>query len=320
MSEADDLIRAALRLAGDDSSIRQRAGVGGGSISQALRLRTGRGDYLIKLGGRGRPGFFAAEARGLGLLAGTGAVRVPAVLGFRDAELTTDDRPPTTGTDADRSVLGRRSSAVDASYILLEWLEPPPAADRSKAGAALGTSLAALHRASADAYGLDHDNYIGATHQPNGWRDSWAAFFGEQRLGFQASLARQNGLLPPERAGRIERLVERLDRWIDDRATQPSLLHGDLWGGNFIVGPGGAPALIDPAAYYGDREADLAMTRLFGGFPASFYQAYAAAWPLPAGWQERVELYNLYHLLNHLNLFGGSYAAEVDATLARYVG
>jgi fructosamine-3-kinase len=177
-----------------------------------------------------------------------------------------------------------------------------------------------MHRATAGAYGLDHDNYIGATPQPNGWMPSWRDFFRERRLRFQAELARRNGLLPAERASRVERLLDRLDRWIDDALVRPSLLHGDLWGGNFIVGPGGGPALIDPAAYYGDREADLAFTRLFGGFPDNFYRAYAAAWPLPAGWQDRRDLYNLYHLLNHLNLFGESYGAQVDAVLRRYVG
>jgi fructosamine-3-kinase len=149
---------------------------------------------------------------------------------------------------------------------------------------------------------------------------SWIAFFRERRLRFQAELARQNGLLGGQRERRMERLLGRLDRWIDSGLAQPALLHGDLWGGNFIVGPGGAPALIDPAAYYGDREADLAFTTLFGGFGPSFYAAYEAAWPLPAGWRERRDLYNLYHLLNHMNLFGESYGAEVDAVLRRYVG
>src|SRR5205085_2514108 len=110
--------------------------------------------------------------------------------------------------------------------------------------------------------------------------------------------------LAGDRAGRMERLLSRLDDFLDDRVSTPALLHGDLWGGNFIVGPGGAPALIDPAVYYGDREAEMAFTSLFGGFPEAFYRAYEAAWPLPEGWQERRDLYNLYHLLNHMNLFG----------------
>jgi fructosamine-3-kinase len=149
---------------------------------------------------------------------------------------------------------------------------------------------------------------------------SWRTFFRERRLGFQAELARRHGLLAGERARRLERLMERLDSWIDDGIVQPALLHGDLWGGNFIVGLGGLPALIDPAVCYGDREADLAFTTLFGGFPERFYRAYYEAWPLPAGWQERRDLYNLYHLLNHLNLFGESYGGAVDATLRRYAG
>lgn len=312
MSELDELIGEALREAGDDTPLRERASVGGGSISQALRLRTDGGAYLLKLGGREQPGFFAAEARGLRQLAATGAVRVPAVLAYRDARPDANRRPT---TDEEGTV----SSFVEG-FILLEWLAPPPRADRSRAGEALGTALAALHRATAAAYGNDHDNYIGASPQPNGWMPSWKSFFAERRLRFQADLARRNGLLVGSRARRLERLIERIDTWIDEAAVRPALLHGDLWGGNFIVGPGGAPALIDPAAYYGDREADLAFTTLFGGFPESFYAAYAAAWPLPAGWQARRDLYNLYHLLNHLNLFGEGYGAQVDATLARYVG
>ena len=333
----DDIIRAALAQAGDTSPIRERASVGGGSISQALRLRTAQGHYLLKTGGRGLPGFFSAEARGLRLLASTGAVRVPDVLAVQDAETTTDNRQPTTqvsvvgsewiGTQTTTDdqqpttqapVVGRQSSVVNVGFILIEWLEAPPAASRARAGEILGTALAAMHRASAPAYGLDHDNYIGATPQRNTPLPSWVEFFRERRLRPQAELAARNGMLPAARAARIERLLGRLGEWIDDKDVQPALLHGDLWGGNFIVGPGGAPALIDPAAYYGDREADLAMTRLFGGFPPSFYAAYQAAWPLAPGWQDRVELYNLYQLLNHLNLFGEGYGSQVDATLARY--
>jgi fructosamine-3-kinase len=316
----DDVIKQALRLAGDDAPITERAGVGGGSISQALRLRTVRGAYLLKIGGGGLPGFFECEARGLKLLAETGVVRVPEVLAFRDLAPTTDNRPPTAEDGDVEAVVGGRRSAVETGFILLEWLDAPPRADRMQAGEILGTALAAMHRASARAYGLDHDNYIGATPQPNGWMPGWRDFFRERRLRFQANLARRNGLLPAERARRIERLLDRLDRWIDDALVQPSLLHGDLWGGNLILGQCGGHVLIDPASYYCYREADLAFTTLFGGFPASFYRAYAAAWPLLPGWQDRRDLYNLYHLLNHVNSFGESYGAELDATLRRYVG
>jgi fructosamine-3-kinase len=290
------LAAEALLLAGDTTPLRDCTPVGGGSISQAVRLKSDRGLYLLKYGGPARPSFFAAEARGLALLGETHSVRVPTVLAYRDDQ------------------------AGEAGFMLLEWLSPPPAPDRQVAAAALGTALAALHHVTAPAYGLDHDNYIGATPQSNGWMASWLAFFRERRLRFQATLARRNGRLAGERARRMERLLGRLGDWIDDSAPTPALLHGDLWGGNFIVGPGGAPALIDPAVYYGDREADLAFTSLFGGFPEAFYRAYDAAWPLPAGWQERRDLYNLYHLLNHMNLFGESYGAAVDATLQRYAG
>lgn len=303
MSAPPGVVAEALRAAGDPSPLRACDAVGGGDISQAARLRTDRGAYLLKWGGRGMPGFFAAEARGLALLADSGPLRTPKALAWRDAE------------PGDRA---ERESAT--GFILLEWLEAPPGASRAHAAEQLGAGLAALHRATAPAYGLDADNYIGANPQPNGWMASWAAFFGERRLGFQYDLARRNGRMGGARAARMERLLGRLGEWIDDAAVRPALLHGDLWGGNFIVGPGGAPALIDPAAYYGDREADLAFTALFGGFPDTFYRAYDAAWPLPAGWRERRDLYNLYHLLNHLNLFGESYGGAVDATLRRYAG
>lgn len=312
----DAIIAQALRQAGDDTPIRERAAVGGGSINQALRLRTARGEYLLKIGGRGLPGFFAAEARGLALLAGTGTVRVPAVLAY--GEPRTENQEPRTISSPD---IGSQLSVLGSEgYILLEWLAAPPHANRARASEQLGAGLAELHRTLAAVYGLDQDNYIGATLQPNGVMDRWLMFFRDRRLGYQAELARRNGRMTGQRAQHMDQLLGRLGEWIDDRAVQPALLHGDLWGGNFIVGPGGAPALIDPAVYYGDREADLAMTRLFGGFPAGFYQAYAAAWPLAAGWRERVDLYNLYHLLNHLNLFGEGYGTQVDATLVKYVG
>jgi len=153
--------------------------------------------------------------------------------------------------------------------------------------------------------------------QQNDWTADWAEFFRERRLRPQGEIARRGGRMDGERARRFDRLLDRLDSFLTGHAPPPSLMHGDLWSGNVLVGPGGAPALVDPAASYGDREAELAYTALFGGFPESFYRAYEEAWPLPAGWRERRELYNLYHLVNHLNHFGESYGGAVDAALRR---
>lgn len=313
-------IGEALRRIGDTTPLRDRAHVGGGCISQALRLRTERGSYMLKLSEERLPAFFAAEARGLALLASTNTVRVPEVLAFHDVvedrESSVEDSKPGTGTSS--SIFDPQSS--DVGFILMEWLEAPPNADRRAADAQLGQALAALHRSSAPAYGLDCDNYLGIMPQPNGWETSWLVFFRERRLRHQAALATQNGYWPRARARRFERLLARLDSWIDDRLVQPALIHGDLWGGNYLLGPGGAPALIDPAVYYGDREIELAYTTLFNPLPPAFYQVYDEVWPLPDGWQARRPLYNLYHLVNHLNHFGERYAAVVDQTLQHYVG
>lgn len=296
-------ISEALRRAGDTTPLRDRAVVGGGCISRALRLRTEQASYLLKTSEEGLPGFFAAEAHGLHLLASTNTVRVPQVLAYHDAV-------PATRAGSDAS--------VEPGFILLEWLQEPPHANREAADAALGHALAALHRTSAPAYGLDRDNYLGTSRQINTWTPGWTAFFREHRLSFQAELAMRNGYWNRERARRMERVLDRLGMWIDDNQVQPSLLHGDLWGGNYVIGPDGGPALIDPAVYYGDREAELAYTAMFTPFPDAFYRAYEEAWPLPDGWQERRPLYNLYHLVNHLNHFGERYGEAVDAVLKRY--
>ncbi len=154
-----------------------------------------------------------------------------------------------------------------------------------------------------------HDNWIGRTPQPNGWQHDWIAFRREQRLGFQLQLAAQNGFGGAlQRDG--EQLLARLDGLFDGYVPVPSLLHGDLWGGNHGFLADGTPVVFDPALYVGDRECDLAMSELFGGFAADFYAAYRASWPLDAGYAVRKTLYNLYHILNHANLFGGGYAAQ----------
>ena len=229
----------------------------------------------------------AAELDGLDALRATHAVRVPAVLG------------------------------LDATGLTLEWLDLRPL--DTHAGAALGRALAALHRAPRGwdgGYGWRCDNYIGATPQPNAPSASWTTFFRQQRLAPQLARAARNGYDGALQANGA-RLLDALDTLLAGHDPPPALLHGDLWSGNAGALPDGTPVIFDPAVYVGDREADLAMTELFGGFPASFYAAYREAWPLDTGYALRRELYNLYHLLNHLNLFGSGYLDRCEGTISR---
>ncbi len=186
------------------------------------------------------------------------------------------------------------------AYLLLEYLELRNTGDF----AALGRMLAHAHKQAGPRFGWHRDNYIGATPQANGWCDDWAQFWWKRRLQPQLELARRNGFEVEAPAPDI----------LDGHYPQPSLLHGDLWSGNAGFTAAG-PVVFDPAVYYGDRETDLAMTELFGGFPADFYRAYEKAFPLDESYEKRKPLYNLYHLLNHLNLFGGGYLPQVKATL-----
>ncbi|NNJ12702.1 phosphotransferase [Chloroflexales bacterium ZM16-3] len=263
--------------------------------ARLLRISTPQGRFALKWADRPLPGALSAEGRGLELLGSVGQVRIPAVIAIADP-------PPEEGP----------------AFLLSEWLEGGGA---SVDMAALGAQLAALHRSTAPAYGLDHDNYIGGTPQLNGWLSDWPTFFVERRLLPQVERAGARGLLGAGRRHGLERLLARVGDLLGGVSRLPSLLHGDLWGGNVVAaGPSGAPALIDPAVYYGDREAEIAFTELFGGFGPAFYEAYRRTWPLEPGYAERRDLYNLYHLLNHLNLFGESYGASVDAAVRRYGG
>lgn len=229
-----------------------------------------------------------AEVDGLARLAQAGAIRVPQF---------------------------HRAGANDSeAWIELEWLDLYPADAASDAR--MGRALARLHAVTAPTFGLERDNAIGATPQPNAPSDDWVAFWRERRLGFQLELAAANGY-----GGRLQdrgrRLLESLPALFGEYRPQPSLLHGDLWGGNRAMLADGTPVVFDPAVYYGDRECDLAMTRLFGGFGPRFYAAYEDAWPLDAGAGTRRDLYNLYHVINHLNLFGGGYRAQAEAMIER---
>ncbi len=257
-------------------------GVSGGDINEALRLRCQSGvELLLKLNRSAPDDMFEREADGLSALAVEGAPRVP--------------KPYLWGRE----------------FLLLEYL--PASARAADYWETFGRRLAILHARTAPRFGFEHDNYIGRTPQPNPWEEDGHRFFAEHRLGFQARLARERGLLSTVDVGRVERLAQRLPDLVPKQPA--SLIHGDLWSGNHIPGPDGHACLIDPAAHYGWAEADLAMTALFGRFPDSFYAAYESVRPLAPGYRSRFDLYNLYHLFNHLNLFGTGYSASVKTTL-----
>ncbi len=265
--------------------VRTRQGVGGGCINNGSRLFTTSGEtFFLKTNSSAPEDMFAREAEGLLTLGVPGGPAVPRVY-----------------------LYGKE-------FILLEDLAPT--ARCTDYWPHFGRQLAVLHDRVHPTFGFHHDNYIGSTPQPNSWMDDGYRFFAEQRLLFQVRLAVQRGLLGKAEQSQVERLVNRLPQLVPPQPA--SLLHGDLWSGNAITNRLGLPAMIDPAAYFGWAEADLAMTALFGGFPDSFYRAYAETRPLEPGFRERFGVYNLYHLLNHLNLFGGSYREQVNAVLHRF--
>lgn len=255
---------------------------GGGCINQSFCISSHAGPiYFVKLNTAGKLPMFIAEARGLNELAASKAIRVP--------------RPIAHGI-------------CDAhSFLVLEYIDLNGRADM----ALLGAQLAQLHRTQANQHGWHQDNTIGVTPQSNNWSNDWITFWREQRLGIQLELTKRNGL-----TGKLQQLGEilsaRLDEFFVGYQPVPSLLHGDLWGGNHGFTTQGIPVLFDPAPYYGDRETDIAMTELFGGFGISFYTAYRTAYPLHTDYKLRRDLYNLYHLLNHANLFGGGYARQAE--------
>ncbi len=224
------------------------------------------------------------EAAGLAALAATRAVRVPAVAALGGTERH--------------------------AFLALEWLNLV----RGGCDAALGRALAALHRCTSERFGWTRDNTIGSTPQENAWSATWMEFFRDRRLAPQFRRARDRGVRELTDAG--ERLLARVPALLAGHQPRPSLLHGDLWSGNAGRLQDGTPVVFDPAVYFGDREADLAMTELFGGFGPDFHAAYREAWPLDPGYATRRTLYNLYHVLNHCNLFGGGYAQQALAMIA----
>lgn len=283
-------VEAAVAAAlGPGHAIERAVPASGGCIHDSFVVESGSVRLFVKTNGAALAAAFAAEADGLAALIAAG-VRAPRPLGH--------------------------GVAASHAYLVMEYLELGGPGDWS----AMGRALAAMHRAmdgqTGQRFGWRRDNFIGSTPQRNREHENWAAFWVEERLGPQLALASRNGIgarFTP--AG--ERLVEVLPKLLAGHAPQASLLHGDLWNGNAAFLADGSPVLFDPAVYFGDREADLAMTELFGGFPRSFYAAYSEAWPLEHGYELRRDLYNLYHVLNHANLFGGGYASQAEALIGR---
>lgn len=268
--------------------IRTHHALDGGCINAAALVEGDGERFFVKLNDAGHAGMFAAEAEGLRELAAAAAVRVPGVIG--------------------------QGEAAGQTFLVLEYLELGPA--DGGAHERLGRELAALHRHQASCFGWTRDNTIGSTPQINAQESDWIVFFREHRLRHQFELAVRNGYRAPL-GDSAEELLEVLPKFFSAYRPAASLLHGDLWGGNHGALADGTPVIFDPAVYYGDREADLAMTELFGGFSGRFYAAYREAWPLDPGYAVRKTLYNLYHILNHLNLFGGGYSTQARSMIAR---
>ncbi len=251
-------------------------------------MAAGAGRHFSKSGDVAALANFTAEVAGLAALRAAGAVRVPDVISC-----------------------GRNGGKAE---LVVEHLDLRPL-DRA-GGAALGRALAAQHRNTHEKFGWPADNFIGTTPQPNGWMDSWTLFYAERRLRPQLAMARNNGVDRKTLEGG-EELAAKVAAFFTGGHPAPSLLHGDLWGGNAGQLPDGTPVIFDPACYYGDREADLAMSELFGGFPDSFHAAYRETWPLPEGFEARRTLYNLYHVLNHFNMFGAGYLGQAQRMIAK---
>lgn len=260
--------------------------IGGGCINNTYRLSLGpKKEYFVKLNGSAGQQLFSAEAEGLNEIARTHSLRTPTPICHGLVE--------------------------DQAFLAMEYVPLRIRGDQATAGA----QLAQLHRNTQPAFGWHRDNHIGSTPQVNRMETDWSTFWKERRLAPQLSLAKHNGFegVLQERGAELS---EHLAKLLNHTPTA-SLLHGDLWSGNLAYDGRGQPVIYDPAVYYGDREADLAMTELFGGFSDRFYGAYKESWPLADGYNTRKQLYNLYHLLNHLNLFGSGYLGQAETLIDR---
>lgn len=263
--------------------------VSGGDINDAFRIETSGGDFFVKKNLAKRyPKMFQKEAMGLKLLADTKEVEVPEVVSF--------------GEDS------------DTAFLVLKFIKS--GSKKNNFWDEFGQQLSNLHKHSNDFFGSDHDNYIGSLHQSNFKHKKWTDFFREERLSVQVKLAIDNGRMDAGTVKVFDRFYLKLDEIFP--VEPPALLHGDLWGGNFMVSESGNAVIIDPAVYFGHREMDLGMSKLFGGFSIPFYEAYNSNFPLEKGWEQRLDFCNLYPLLVHVNLFGGGYSESVLSILRKF--
>ena len=294
-------------ITGETFSLDHRHSVSGGCINQGYSISSSSRAYFAKINQASQIAMFEAEALGLQQMRATQTIRVP--------------EPICWGTEG------------NSAYIVLEWLELGSRGGE-RAWEEMGRKLAAMHKYTPPnppllrggeernstllrkVFGWDINNTIGSTVQINNWTANWAEFWAEHRIGYQLKLAKRRGGHFPQG----ERLLEMIPELLAGYEPQPSLVHGDLWGGNAGVTSAGEPVIFDPATYFGDREVDIAMTELFGGFPALFYRGYNQVWQLDGGYERRKSLYNLYHILNHFNLFGGSYESQANQMINRVLG
>ncbi len=281
--------QACRRILGSSVSVERFQSVGGGCINHGGKLKTSSGDFFFKWNDAKKyPGMFEAEAKGLRILKQHAKIHIPEVIGWFEES-------PFQG-------------------IILEFVE-----SKSKSRSywtELGSQLASLHRNSSDVFGLDHPNYIGSLKQFNNASSSWITFFIEQRLEVQLNLAIDADHFDRSIVKSFQKLYQELPSIFPNE--KPALLHGDLWSGNVITTSDGKPCLIDPAIYYGHREAEISFTQLFGGFDDMFYHSYHENYALAPGFDDRIDIYNLYPLLVHVNLFGGSYVSQVKSIIKRF--
>jgi fructosamine-3-kinase len=274
------------------SKIKSLSSLSGGCISNAYKITMSDGSiYFLKYNQSTSKDMFIKEANGLKELAIANAIRIPEVLSFAE------------------------------DYILLEYI---PTGDKKRNFfEEFGQSFAEMHKFTSNSFGFYEDNYIGSNPQTNipveNEKASWVSFYFNKRILFQLQLAEQLGNSTEELRKGISKLENKIEEIIGNSAEKPSLLHGDLWGGNYIVDENGNAVLMDPAVYYGHREADLGMTKLFGGFSSEFYRAYNETFPLEDGYDYRENIYKLYHVLNHLNLFGGGYYSQALSLIKFYI-